>query len=313
MSAVADHTLAQDIRLIVIAPSWCQVLFRLVRERHRSRTGHDALIGDIWPNLTAVITGGVALSGYRDILTDHIGEKKVDLIETYGASEGFIAFQNDLADPAMLLHLDSGVYYEFVPFDELGAENPTRLSIEEVEVGVRYAPHLTSNSGFWSYCVGDVVRFTSLSPHKIIVTGRTVDMLDKYGEAVFGDEAKAALNTACEQAQVSALHHHVTHTPADLQRTPAHHWLIEFVHPPENVAKFAETLDNELKKAGHHYEDRREGMAFDLPTVTVLSPGTFFSSMAEMGKRVSVQTKVPAMREERDFAEKVLNYVGKSE
>ncbi len=308
MAAVADHTMAQDIRLIVIAPSWCQVLFRLVQERYRSKTGNVSTIGDIWPNLTTIITGGVALSGYRDILTSYMGEKHVDLVETYGASEGFIAFQNELADPAMLLHLDNGVYYEFVPFDELGSGNPKRLSIEEVETGVRYAPHLTSNSGFWSYCVGDVVKFTSLDPHKIVVTGRTVDMLDKYGEAVFGDEARRALHAACEQTGATVLHYHVTHTPPDLRRTPAHHWLIEFNRPPADVARFAAIIDDELMKAGHHYEDRREGMAFDRPTVTALPPGTFFSCMAQAGKRVTVQTKVPAMSEERDFAEEVLDY-----
>ena len=151
MAAIADHTMGQDVRLIVIAPSWCQVLFRLVTERHQSRTGREAAIGEIWPNLRTVITGGVALSGYRDILRHYIGREDVDLVETYGASEGFISFQNDLADPAMLLHLDCGVFYEFVPVEELGSDQPTRLTIGEVETGVRYAPHMTSNSGFWSY------------------------------------------------------------------------------------------------------------------------------------------------------------------
>jgi hypothetical protein len=310
MAAIADHVLEQDVRLIVIAPSWCQVLFRLVSERHKSKTGMLAPIGDIWPNLTTVITGGVALSGYRDLLQHHIGKREVDFVETYGASEGFMAFQNDLDDPAMLLHLANGVYYEFVPVDELGFENPARLSISEVETGVRYVPHLTSNSGFWSYCVGDVVKFTSLHPHKIVVAGRTVDMLDKYGEAVFGDEAHAALLAASLQTQAVVLNYHVTHTPPGLEQTPAHHWLIEFERAPADLRGFAGIIDSELKNAGHHYQDRREGLAFDSPTVTALKPGTFLSWMEQSGKQITVQTKVPAMSEERDFAEEILRYAG---
>ena len=169
MAAIADHTMKQDVRLIVIAPSWGQVLFRLVSERYRKKTGTAASIGEIWPNLTTVITGGVALSGYRDILNHYIGRPGVDLVETYGASEGFIAFQNDLSDASLLLHLDVGVFYEFVPVDELNSERPTRLTIDQVEAGVRYAPHMTSNSGFWSYQVGDVIIFKSLDPHKLVV------------------------------------------------------------------------------------------------------------------------------------------------
>jgi hypothetical protein len=312
MAAIADHTIGQDIRLIVIAPSWCQVLFRLVSERYRLSKGRDAKIGEIWPNLATVITGGVALSGYREILQHYIGDRPVDLVETYGASEGFISFQDDLDDPAMLMHLDSGVYYEFVPVEELGSESPTRLTIDQVETGVRYALHLTSNSGFWAYCVGDVIRFTSTDPYKIVVAGRTVDMLDKYGEAVFGEEAGQALQAACERTGASVLQYHVTHTPVRAEETPAHEWLIEFERPPQDLAGFESVLDEELKRMGHHYDDRREGMAFDRPVVTTLPPGTFFGSLKEGGKRISVQTKVPAMNEERDFAERVLAYAKRS-
>lgn len=310
MAAIADHTMGQDIRMIVIAPSWCQVLFRLVIERKAAKTGKRERIGDIWPNLRTIVTGGVALSGYRDILTHYIGERSVDLVETYGASEGFISFQNDLDDPAMLVHLDNGVFFEFVPVDELGSENPARLTVDQVEKGVRYAPHVTSNSGLWSYCLGDVVRFTSLDPHKLVVVGRTVDMLDKYGEAVFGEEARDALNAACKRSDVSVLQYHVTHTPPDVEQTPAHNWLIEFERPPSDLDRFAAILDEELRQKGHHYDDRREGMAFDRPVITSLEPGTFFGWLEQSGKRVTVQTKVPAMSEERDFADDVLAFAG---
>ena len=153
-----------------------------------------------------------------------------------------------------------------------------------------------------------MIRFTSVAPHKIVVAGRTVDMLDKYGEAVFGEEAREALAAACERTSATVLQYHVTHTPPDPVATPAHHWLIEFERPPTDDEVFADILDAELKKAGHHYEDRREGQAFGRPVVTRLEPGTFFGWMEESGKRLSVQTKVPAMSEERDFAEGVLRW-----
>jgi hypothetical protein len=292
--------------MIVIAPSWCQVLFRLVVERDRARTGSRRTIGEIWPNLGLVVTGGVALSGYREVLSEYIGRSDVDLLETYGASEGFIAFQNELADPAMLLHLDNGVFMEFVPFvDGVPTASP-RLTIGEVEVGPRYAIHLTSNSGFWSYAVGDVVRFTSIDPHKIVVTGRTVDMLDKYGEAVFGDEARAALEAACKETGAKALEFHITHTTA-AGDSPAHEWLIEFEEQPPDIEAFAQVIDQYLAGAGHHYQDRREGRAFGFPVITPLVPGTFYRWLEESGKRVSVQTKVPLMHEERDVADAILS------
>lgn len=306
MTAIAAHTIDQDIRIIVIAPSWCQVLFRLVVERDRMMTGRGRSIGEIWPNLGLIITGGVSLSGYRQLLADYIGRDDVDMLETYGASEGFISFQDDLSDPAMLLHLDNGVFMEFVPFEAEGLSDAPRLTIGDVSVGPRYAVHLTSNSGFWSYAVGDVVRFTSVSPHRIVVTGRTVDMLDKYGEAVFGDEARAALEHACVATGSRATHVHITHTVATPDGSPAHEWLIEFETPPADLSAFAKCIDEYLAGAGHHYQDRREGRAFAFPVVKALKPGAFFRWMEATGKRVSVQTKVPLMAEERDLANAIL-------
>ena len=306
MAAIADHTIAQDIRMIVIAPSWCQVLFRLVVERCRIMTGHPRTIGEIWPNLGLIVTGGVALSGYREILMKYVGRNDVDLIETYGASEGFISFQDDLADPSMLLHLDNGVFMEFVAFDDEPVDS-RRLTIGGVTVGPRYSIHLTSNSGFWSYAVGDLVRFTSVSPHRIIVAGRTVDMLDKYGEAVFADEALAALQAACKATGSTATQFHITHVLNPVDGSPAHEWLIEFHEPPENLESFARIIDDFLAGAGHHYQDRREGLAFGFPVITPLRPGTFFRWMEAQGRRVTVQTKVPAMSEERDLANAILS------
>ena len=313
MTAVADHVMDQDIRLIAIAPSWAQVLFREVIKRHNAtRAGTIASVGELWPNLQVVVTGGVALEGYRAILSGQIGLPHTDLVETYGASEGFFSFQDDLADSAMLLHGNCGVYLEYVRLEDLGRGHPPRIGIGEVEVGVRYAPIVTNISGLWSYVLGDVVRFTQTEPHKILVVGRTTEMLDQYGEAVFGEEARLALERTCAALDVHVLEYHVTHTPpAAEDRTPAHQWLIECEHPPPDLAAFAARLDTELAAAGHHYHDRRQGHAFGPPDVVVLPPGTFYRWMEHAGKRIGVQTKVPRMREDRTIADAVLKMRGR--
>ncbi len=314
MATIADHVIPQDIRLVAVAPSWGQVLFRKVIARYNAThpTPIQA-VGEIWPNLQAVITGGVALSGYREILSAQIGLDGVDLVETYGASEGFFSFQNDLADPAMLLHLDCGVFLEYVRRADLGQEAPRRYHIGEVEVGVPYAPFVTTNSGLWAYGIGDVIRFTQADPHKILVAGRTTEMLDQYGEAVFGEEAHQALQKACAQTGVRVLEYHITHTKVtQANQPPAHQWIIEFDRLPPDLQTFADTLDAALAAAGHHYQDRREGLAFGPPDVVPIPPGTFYRWMEVSGKRVGVQTKVPRMREDRELAEAVLQMLGAS-
>ena len=308
MSKIADHVIKEDIRLIAIAPSWGQVLCREVIRHYNIKHPNNQVrtVGEIWPNLQVVMTGGVALSGYIEILRSQIGLEDVDFVETYGASEGFFSFQNDLADEAMLLHLDNGVYIEFVKSEEIFEDNPHRYLLSEVEVGVAYSPIVSNNSGLWAYNLGDIIEFSSLSPHKIKVVGRTTEMLDKYGEAVFGNEARTALNEACRITGAVALEYHVTHIDPGLTETPAHDWLIEFEKEPEDLSRFIEILDEKLKDAGHHYCDRREGMAFDKPRVKSIPLGSFYRWMQSSGKRVTVQSKVPRMKEERDMADAIL-------
>lgn len=311
MSKIADHVISQDIRLIAIAPSWGQVLCREVIRHYNSKYPNKKVrtVGEIWPNLQVVMTGGVALSGYIDILRSQIGLENVDFVETYGASEGFFSFQNDLSDEAMLLHLDNGVYIEFVKSNEIFETNPQRYLLSEVEIGVSYSPIVSNNSGLWAYNVGDIIEFTNLTPHKIKVVGRTTEMLDKYGEAVFGNEARSALAEACKITSAVALEYHITHIDPGVTETPAHEWLIEFEKEPEDIGRFIEILDEQLKLAGHHYCDRREGMAFDKPRVKSIPQGSFYRWMQKSGKRVTVQSKVPRMKEERDMADAILNII----
>lgn len=307
LAAIADHAMDQDIRLIVMVPSWAAALFHILIERYNARYQADVqTIGEIWPNLQVFISGGVALESYRSLLEELIGLPRLDFVETYGASEGFFAFQNDLYDPALLLHTNAGVFYEFVPLEELSSATPTRHTLETVETGVRYATFVSNASGLWAYEVGDVVRFTQKDPYKIFVAGRTSEMIDKYGEAVFGEEARDALQRACQQAGVHFAEFHLAPRMADTHQPPAHQWLVEFDAPPSDIRAFARCIDSYLIDVNRHYRIRRESDVFGMPEIVPVPPGTFHAWLHKTRERVSSQTKMPRMSEERSTADGIL-------
>jgi hypothetical protein len=307
LRAIAQHTVQKDIRLVVMAPTWGLVLFKLLFEEASRRRGRPVTtVREVWPNLQVFISGGVALSSYRALLEEMIGNPPPDFVETYGASEGFFAFQSTLDDPAMLLHLDNGIFYEFVPLSARNHPDPPRHTIATIEPGVRYALYVTTCSGLWSYAVRDVVRFTQTRPPKLIVAGRTSEMLDLYGEAVFGEEAQAALEEACRQTQARVRNYHIAPKPAAPNRLPTHQWLIEFEQPPQQLADFAHCIDAYLQRVNRHYKIRREAGAFALPEVVALAPGAFYSWLRQHRVRLSGQTKVPCMQPDRSLADALL-------
>jgi acyl-CoA synthetase (AMP-forming)/AMP-acid ligase II len=303
LRAVAERTVDKDIRLLVMVPTWALNLFDLLIDLHNERNNDTATtVGEVWPNLQVFISGGVALRSYRDLIEEKIGHD-IDFVETYGASEGFFSFQDDLADPSMLLHLDNGVFYEFVPLDERGDPDPTRYTIADVEPGVRYSLHVTSCSGLWAYEVGDVIRFTQTFPHKITVAGRTSDMIDEYGEAIYGDEVRAALKSACEATEAHVSDYHVAPRPATNGRQPGHEWLVEFEHAPADLDAFERALDEHLREVNRHYSIRREGDALDGPQVSALPDGAFYHWLQATNDEISGQTKVPRMSDNREVAD----------
>ena len=320
LTEIARRTATMDVRLVVMAPTWALVLFEKLMAEYERQTGRRAdTVADVWPNLQVFISGGVTLSSYRELLDKRIGRPRgqpVDFLETYGASEGFFSFQSDQSDSSMLLHLGSEVFYEFVPLDQLDADGdePERLTIAEVETGVRYALVVSNASGLWAYRVGDVVRFTGLFPHKIEVAGRTSEMVDAYGEAVFGEEARAAMQAACRAVGTRMRDFHLApHPEADDENgLPSHQWLVEFESGARNGNgaldrdRFARALDEHLQQVNRHYRIRREAEAFGAPTVEVLPSGTFYRWLQHEKERVTGQTKVPRMSEERDVADEVL-------
>lgn len=311
LRSVVDQTMGKDIRLVAMAPTWALVVFALLIERYNEVNGTSVkTVGEIWPNLQLYISGGVALSSYRSILEEQIELPSMDFLEVYGASEGFFSYQTDLNDPAMHLHLNNGVFYEFVPLEELESENPTRLTIEHVETGIRYAPILTTCSGLWSYVLGDVIRFTSTSPHKIVVAGRTSEMIDKYGEAVFGEDAHEAINRTCDMTDSLVREYHVSAIPPNGTQTPTHEWLLEFSRIPLDCEGFIRSLDAALCEINRHYQIRREAKAFGPPEIVLVPDGTFNAWLKTSKGQIRSQTKVPRMSDQRNIAEGVLEHAG---
>ena len=307
LDAIAERTLRMDVRMVVMAPTWALVFFkRLIRLYNERGMGRARTVSDVWPHLKLFISGGVALSSYRDMLEREIGSDEMIFLETYGASEGFFSFQTGLDDPSMLLHLDNGVFYEFVPADAIHDPSPPRLSLVEVEPDVRYAMYVSTCSGLWSYGVKDIVRFTSTNPHKLLVAGRTSEMLDQYGEALFGEEARAAVMRASERTGLHVLDFHVSPRKGDAERAPYHQWLVEFDGSPDDVSAFSGAIDSFLQEVNRHYQIRREARAFGAPEIVPLPRGTFYEWLKQTRSRISGQTKVPIMSEEREVADGVL-------
>ena len=312
LRAIVDHSVDRDIRSVNMAPTWAYPLFQMLLARHREKYNSGATcVGDVWPNLQLFIAGGVALSSYRAIIERMIGLPGMDFLETYGASEGFFAHQDDLSDPAMRLRLDSGVFYEFVPMSEFGASAPTRETVATAKPGVRYAMVVTTCSGLWAYQIGDVVRFTQTAPPRLTVVGRTAEVVDRYGEAVLGEEAAMAIEKACRATGAGVLYFHVAPGVATVERLPSLQWLIEFETPPQSTAAFATVLDRHLSAVNRHYQIRREAHAFCGPDLVPLPRGVFYAWLNGGDRQVGGQTKVPRMSNERRIAEALLSIAGR--
>jgi hypothetical protein len=306
---IADRTCRMDIRAMAMVPSWAVVLFPMLVERYNELTGGRATcVRDVWPNLQVFFSGAVALSSYEDLMRRQIGgSAPMHFVEGYGASEGPFAFQGHPDERDMLLHLANGVYYEFVRMDD-ASDAPRRHTLADVEPDVRYRICVSTCSGLWAYGVGDVIRFTGTRPHRIVVAGRTNEMLDRYGEAVFGEEARAAIESACADAGAHLRDYHVTSVPPVEGRMPRHRWLVEFAGPAPDTERIATAIDAYLQRVNRHYVIRRECGAFERPEIVALPEGTFLRWLRATRDHVDAQTKVPRMSEDPRTADEVLEF-----
>lgn len=295
VEAIVDETLHEKMAIISGIPSWVQMYF----ERIEARTGKK--IGEVFPHFKLFIYGGVNFEPYRNKFENLIG-RKVDSIELYPASEGFFAFQNQQDDKGMLLQLNSGIFYEFIKADEFFDENPTRITIKEVAIGVNYVMIISSNAGLWAYNIGDTVEFTSIKPYKIIVSGRIKHFISAFGEHVIGKEVEQALQDALQQSGASINEFTVAPQINPTEGLPYHEWFIEFEKEPSDLEKFAETIDASLQQQNSYYFDLIEGKILQRLQITKIEKDGFQNYMKSIGK-LGGQNKIPRLSNDRKIAE----------
>jgi len=298
LDKIIDETIHQDMTLISGIPPWVQMYF----DRIQARTGKK--IKDVFPNFSMFVYGGVNFEPYRAKLFETIG-KKVDSIETYPASEGFIAYQDSQHAEGLLLLLNAGIFYEFIPADEYFNEKPTRLSIGEVQLGKNYAVVINSNAGLWGYSIGDTVKFVSKNPYRVIVSGRIKHFISAFGEHVIGEEVEKAMkHTVVKFPEVELVEFTVAPNVAPAEGMPHHEWLIEFANPPADMNAFSLELDNQLRALNVYYDDLISGNILRTLKITSLKKNAFIEYMKSLGK-LGGQNKVPRLSNDRKIAEEL--------
>jgi GH3 auxin-responsive promoter len=296
LDKIIDETLGHDMSLISGIPPWVQMYF----DKLEAKTGKK--IKDIFPDFNLFIYGGVNFEPYKAKLFESIG-KKIDSIELYPASEGFIAYQDSQKEEGMLLILNSGLFFEFIPADEFFDEKPTRLHIGEVELGKNYALVINSNAGLWGYSIGDTIKFVSLAPHRIIVSGRIKHFISAFGEHVIGEEVEKAMKYACEKhPEVELVEFTVAPMVSPSVGLPFHEWMIEFAKKPKNMAAFEADLDQKMIELNVYYEDLIVGNILKPLKVSDLEPNAFINYMKSIGK-LGGQNKVPRLANDRKIAD----------
>ncbi len=301
---MASTTIRENVTSIAGVPTWTLVLIRRILDLTGSR---DLL--EVWPNLELYVHGGVSFSPYRDQFLSLTRSRPMNFLETYNASEGFFAAQDDLVQgEGLLLFLNHGIFYEFMPMEEYGKEDPETLQLEEVETGCNYALVVSTNGGLWRYVVGDTVTFTSLAPYRIRVTGRTRLFINAFGEEIILENAEQAGAATC--AATGAIVNDYTAAPVfpGAKGKGHHQWLFEFSVPPSDLEQFGKVLDLELQSLNSDYEAKRyKGIALSPPVLELLRPGTFNAWLKTKGK-LGGQHKVPRLCNDRRWVEEILEF-----
>ena len=301
LDRIVDETVHADMRLISGIPPWVIMYF----ERLLERSGKPD-IRSLFPNFSVFVYGGVNYEPYRSSIEQLIGHQ-IDTIETYPASEGFIAFQDQQGDPALLLNVNSGIFFEFVNAQQIFDDNPPRITLEDVEIGVNYALIINSNAGLWGYNIGDTIQFVSKNPFRIIVTGRIKHFISAFGEHVIGKEVEHALRLALAEISASVVEFTVAPQVNPPEGgLPYHEWLIEFDKLPSNLEEFTMVLDRAMVKQNIYYADLIEGKVLRPLKVVPLQKDAFRAYMKSIGK-LGGQNKVPRLANDRQIANFLFN------
>lgn len=298
LEKIIDETINEDMRLISGIPPWVQMYF----ERIEARTGKS--IKDVFPNFQLFVQGGVNYKPYRPIFDKLVG-KRVPTIEVYPASEGFIAFQDSQSREGLLLNVDAGIFFEFIPADKFFDENPPRYSLKDVELDVNYAIILNTNAGLWGYNIGDTVKFVSLEPYRIVVSGRIKHFISAFGEHVIGEEVEKAMIKACDLTNAEVVEFTVAPQVdgGDLG-LPYHEWFVEFAKEPEDLKSFVEIIDKEMQLLNVYYKDLITGSILQPLILTNLKKDGFIDYMKSVGK-LGGQNKVPRLSNDRNIADEL--------
>lgn len=294
LSKIVEETIDERMTLISGIPPWVQMYFDVLKKK----TGKK--IKDIFPDFSVFVHGGVNFEPYKAKLFESIG-KEIDTIETYPASEGFFAFQDSQKENSLLLNTNSGIFYEFVPVEEILKENPTRLTLKDVEVNKNYALIINSNAGLWAYNIGDTVKFVSLSPYRIVVTGRVKHFISAFGEHVIGEEVEEALMKAADDESIKITEFTVAPNISTTGEKSFHEWYIEFEDIPKDLERFAERVDVNLRKKNIYYDDLIKGNILQPLKLHVIQKEGFINYMKSVGK-LGGQNKVPRLSNDRKLA-----------
>lgn len=301
LDKIVEETLGSDMRLISGIPPWVKMYFERLLEKSGKST-----IKEIFPNFSVFVYGGVNYEPYRNTLQNMMGEG-VHTLETYPASEGFVAFQDEVDNDGLLLNTSSGIFFEFVPSEEIFSDNPTRLTLEEVDLAVNYAILISSNAGLWSYNLGDTVEFVSLDPYKLRVTGRVAHYISAFGEHVIAKEVEQAMTDALTLFHADVVEFTVApQVNSGSGEGAFHEWLVEFHQEPEDLAKFAEALNDSMVKQNIYYKDLIEGKILQPLVLKSLKKGSFIDYMKSLGK-LGGQNKVPRLANDREIADKLIS------
>lgn len=301
LARIVDETLGQNMTLISGIPPWMQMYFDWLREKSGGKS-----IKQLFPNLQVLVHGGVAFEPYRAKLFDSLGGH-VDTVETFPASEGFFAFQDSQNSEGLLLNTDSGIFFEFIPAGEIFKENPTRLSLRDVKIGENYALIINNNAGLWGYNIGDTVRFVSLDPYRIVVSGRIKHYISAFGEHVIGEEVEAAMNEASKKTGDRVIEFTVAPMIQTSGELPYHEWFVSFENPPSDINAFALLVDESLRKRNIYYDDLVRGGILQQLIIRPMRRDAFIEYMKGEGK-LGGQNKVPRLSNDRNIADKLQAY-----
>jgi len=303
VDAIVEETINEDMRLISGIPPWVQMYF----DKLKNRSGGKK-IGDIFPHFSLFVYGGVNFEPYRARLEESIG-RRVDSIETYPASEGFIAFQDSQNEKGLLLLLDAGIFYEFIPAEEYFNENPTRISLEDVELDRNYAIILNTNAGLWGYSIGDTIKFVSKDPYRILVTGRIKHYISAFGEHVIGEEVEHAILSVASEENVEITEFTVApQVSPEEGGLPYHEWFVEFAKAPHDIDQFRLKVDQALQQKNTYYFDLVEGKILQPLVMRQMEADAFRNYMKSQGK-LGGQNKVPRLSNDRNIAQELKKWM----